>query len=101
MTLAAAALRTTRIRLGTLVLNNDLHHPVTLAQELATLDRLSGGRLEVGLGAGHSFTEYTAMGVGFDPPAVRKERLAEAVGVRSRGPPGGRTGHLQRPPLPA
>ncbi|HXN63078.1 MAG TPA: LLM class flavin-dependent oxidoreductase, partial [Acidimicrobiales bacterium] len=65
LTLAAAALGTTRIRLGTLVLNNDLHHPVTLAQELASLDRLSGGRLEVGLGAGHSFTEYAAMGVPF------------------------------------
>ena len=81
VTLAAAAVGTTRIRLGTLVLNNDLHHPVTLAQELATLDRLSGGRLEVGLGAGHSFTEYAAMGVAFDPPAVRKERLAEATEI--------------------
>jgi probable F420-dependent oxidoreductase len=81
VTLTAAALETTRIRLGTLVLNNDLHHPVTLAQELATLDLLSGGRLEVGLGAGHTFTEYAAMGVAFDPPAVRKERLAEAVEI--------------------
>jgi probable F420-dependent oxidoreductase len=81
VTLTAAAAGTTRIRLGTLVLNNDLHHPVTLAQELATLDRLSGGRLEVGLGAGHSFTEYAAMGVAFDPPAVRKERLAEATEI--------------------
>ena len=63
------------------MLNNDLHHPVTLAQELATLDRLSGGRLEVGLGAGHSFTESAAIGVAFDPPAVRKERLAEATEI--------------------
>ncbi len=81
VTLTAAALGTTGVRLGTLVLNNDLHHPVTLAQELATLDRLSGGRVEVGLGAGHSFTEYAAMGATFDPPAVRKERLAEAVEI--------------------
>ena len=79
--LAAAALRTDRIRLGTLVLNNDLRHPVPLAQELATLDHLSGGRLEVGLGAGHSFTEYAAMGQAFDPPAVRKERLGESVEI--------------------
>ncbi len=79
--LAGAAVTTERIRLGTLVLNNDLHHPVTLAQELATLDQLSGGRLEVGLGAGHSFTEYAAMGQPFDPPAVRKERLAESVEI--------------------
>ena len=62
VSLAAAAARTERIRLGTLVLNNDLHHPVSLAQELATLDNLSGGRLEVGLGAGHSFTEYRGHG---------------------------------------
>lgn len=81
LALAAAAARTTRIRLGTLVLNNDLHHPVTLAQELATLDHVSGGRLEAGLGAGHSFTEYAAMGKAFDPPTVRKERLAESVEI--------------------
>jgi probable F420-dependent oxidoreductase len=79
--LAAAAVSTERIRLGTLVLNNDLHHPVTLAQAVATLDQLSGGRLEVGLGAGHSFTEYAAMGQPFDPPATRKERLAESVEI--------------------
>ena len=54
---------------------------MTLAQELATLDHLSGGRLEVGLGAGHSFTEYAAMGRTFDPPAVRKARLGEAVEI--------------------
>lgn len=81
VSLAAAALRTERIRVGTLVLNNDLRHPVPLAQELATLDHLSGGRLEVGLGAGHSFTEYAAMGQAFDPPAVRKERLGESAEI--------------------
>ncbi|MGH9302024.1 MAG: LLM class flavin-dependent oxidoreductase, partial [Acidimicrobiales bacterium] len=54
--LAAVAAATATIRVCPLVLNNDFHHPVTLAQELATLDRLSGGRLEVGIGAGHSFT---------------------------------------------
>jgi probable F420-dependent oxidoreductase len=79
--LAAAALATSTIRVGTLVLNNDLRHPLTLAQELATIDRLSGGRLEVGIGAGHSFTEYGAAGIDFDPAAVRKERLAEAVEI--------------------
>ncbi len=81
LSLAAAAEATDTIRLGTLVLNNDLHHPVTLAQELSTLDHLSGGRLEVGMGAGHSFTEYATMGTTFDPPAMRKERLAEAVEI--------------------
>lgn len=82
--LAAAAGWTSRIRLCPLVLNNDFHHPALLAQELASLDRLSGGRLEVGIGAGHSFTEYRAAGVGFDPPAVRKARLAESVEVLRR-----------------
>jgi probable F420-dependent oxidoreductase len=79
--LAAAAAVTRRITLGTLVLNNDLRHPVVLAQELATLDRLSDGRVEAGIGAGHSFTEYAAAGIPFDPPAVRKQRLAESVEV--------------------
>jgi probable F420-dependent oxidoreductase len=79
VSLAAAAAATEHIRLGTLVLNNDLRHPAVLAQELATLDHASDGRLEVGIGAGHSFTEYQAAGIPFDPPAVRKERLGEAV----------------------
>jgi alkanesulfonate monooxygenase SsuD/methylene tetrahydromethanopterin reductase-like flavin-dependent oxidoreductase (luciferase family) len=54
------------------VLNNDCHHPVHLARELASIDHLSGGRLEVGIGAGHAFTEYAAVGQTFDPPAARK-----------------------------
>jgi probable F420-dependent oxidoreductase len=81
VSLAAAAGVTERITLGTLVLNNDLRHPVVLAQELATLDRLSDGRVEVGIGAGHSFTEYAAAGLPFDPPSVRKQRLAESVEI--------------------
>jgi probable F420-dependent oxidoreductase len=81
VSLAAAACATDRIRLGTLVLNNDFHHPVALAQEVATLDHLSGGRIELGLGAGHSFTEYAAMGMAFDAPAVRKQRLGESVEI--------------------
>lgn len=79
--LAAVAAGTERITLGTLVLNNDLRHPAVLAQELATLDQTCGGRLEVGIGAGHSFTEYKAAGIPFDPPAVRKERLGESVEI--------------------
>jgi probable F420-dependent oxidoreductase len=79
--LAAAAAATSGIRIGTLVLNNDLRHPVAVAQEAATLDRLSGGRVEIGLGAGHSFTEYATIALPFDPPAVRKARLAEAIEI--------------------
>jgi probable F420-dependent oxidoreductase len=82
--LLAAALATTRLRICPLVLNNDLHHPVTLAPELATLDVLSEGRLEVGLGAGHSFPEYMAIGKQFDPPTVRKARLGESVEIVRR-----------------
>lgn len=81
VSLAAAAAVTTRIRLGTLVLNNDLRHPVVLAQELATLDHACNGRLELGIGAGHSFPEYQASGMRFDSPMVRKARLAESVEV--------------------
>jgi probable F420-dependent oxidoreductase len=79
--LAAAAAVTERIGLGTLVLNNDLRHPLVLAQELVTLDLASEGRLEVGIGAGHSFTEYRAAGIPFDAPTVRKQRLGESVEI--------------------
>ena len=82
--LLAVADATTTIRICPLVLNNDFHHPALLAQEVASIDHLSGGRLELGLGAGHSFTEYTAIGLPFDPPSVRKARLAEAVEVIRR-----------------
>jgi len=82
--LMAVADCTTRLRVCPLVLNNEFHHPVHLARELASLDHLSGGRLEVGLGAGHSFTEFSAIGQRFDPPSVRKARLAESVEIVRR-----------------
>ena len=81
VTLTAAALATTSLRVGTLVLCNDYRHPVVLAKELATLDRISGGRLEVGIGAGWMTTDYEQAGIGKDRPGVRIERLAEAVSV--------------------
>lgn len=79
--LAAAVSWTTRIRLCPLVLNNDLHNPVYLAQELASLDHLSDGRLEVGLGAGHAFPEYDAAGIRFDSAGMRKARLGESIEI--------------------
>jgi probable F420-dependent oxidoreductase len=82
--LLAAADVTTRLRICPLVLNNDFYHPVHLARELASIDHLSGGRLEVGIGAGHAFTEYAAIGQRFDPPAVRKSRMAESVDILQR-----------------
>ena len=58
------------------MLNCCLHHPLMLAREIATLDHLSRGRIEVGLGAGHTPAEFAAAGIPLEPPAVRKGRLA-------------------------
>ena len=74
-TLAAIGAATTRVRLCPLVVNNDFWHPVLLAREVAALDHLTDGRVELGLGAGHSFTEYDAMGLVFD-------LTAQGLGVR-------------------
>jgi probable F420-dependent oxidoreductase len=82
--LAAIAGSTTRIRLCPLVINNDFRHPVHLAREVAALDHITGGRMELGLGAGHAFTEYEALGLPFDAPATRKARLSEGVEVLRR-----------------
>ena len=82
--LAAAAAATTRLRVGTGVLNNDLRHPLLTAREAATLDVLSDGRLELGIGAGHMQSEYAQMGLAFDAGATRVERLAEAVVIVKR-----------------
>jgi probable F420-dependent oxidoreductase len=82
--LHAMAAVTDRIRLCPMVLNNDYWHPVHLAREVAALDRFSDGRFELGIGAGHAFTEYEAIGVPFDPPAARKRRMAEAVELLRR-----------------
>jgi probable F420-dependent oxidoreductase len=77
----SAAAATTRLRVGTNVLNNDLRHPVLVAREAATADLLTDGRLQLGLGAGHMRSEYDEAGLGFDPGGLRVERLAEAVAI--------------------
>jgi probable F420-dependent oxidoreductase len=79
--MATAAAATERLRIGTFVINNDLRHPAVLAQDLASLDVLSGGRLEIGIGAGWNRTEYDAIGLAFDPVRTRVARLSEAVAV--------------------
>jgi probable F420-dependent oxidoreductase len=79
--LATVAAVTTTLRVGTLVLANDYRHPVILAKEIATLDVLSSGRVELGLGAGFSQAEYEQAGLPFDPPGVRVDRLEEALHV--------------------
>src|SRR5579864_5463756 len=82
--LAAAAMVTTRVRLATLVLDNDFRHPALVAKEAATIDVLSGGRMELGLGAGWLESDYTKTGIPFEAPSVRLARLAEAVQVCKR-----------------
>lgn len=79
--LAAAAALTSRIGLGTYVLCNDLRNPVLLAQEAATVDLISGGRFELGLGAGWLGDDYRRTGISFDPGPQRLRRLIEAVDV--------------------
>lgn len=79
--LAAAAMVTEELRLGTLVLSNDFRHPAVMAKEAATVDALSGGRLELGVGAGWASEEYGQIGMSFDPPGVRLDRLFEAVRI--------------------
>ncbi len=77
--LAAVAAVTTRLRIGTMVICNDYRHPVLLAQEAATLDVLSEGRFELGLGAGFSLPEYQAAGIPFERPGLRIARLEESI----------------------
>lgn len=79
--LVAAAAATTRLRVGTNVLNNDLRHPVLVAREAATVDLLTDGRLQLGLGAGYMRSEYEQAGLSYDPGRTRVERLAEAVAI--------------------
>ena len=73
------AAEATNLRIGTLVLNNDLRHPPVLAQELATVDAVTDGRLEIGLGAGWNRPEYEAAGLPFDPPADRLRRMRASL----------------------
>ena len=79
--LAAAAVATERVSVGTSVINMDLHHPAVLAREAATVDILSDGRLELGLGAGWAEYEYDWAGITYDPIGVRISRFAEYVQV--------------------
>lgn len=79
--MAHAAAATSTLRVGSLVLGNDYRHPVVLANEAATIDRLSDGRLELGVGAGWMTADYEQGGFALDPPAVRIARLDESLTV--------------------
>ncbi len=88
--LAHVAAVTDTLRVGPLVLGNDYKHPVVLAREMATLDLLSDGRLELGIGAGWMTVDYEKAGIPLDRPGVRIARLAESIavlkGLFARGP---------------
>jgi len=79
--LAAAAVATTTLRIGTFVLDNDFRHPAIVAADAAMLDLLSDGRFELGLGAGWLRADYDRAGIPFDRGGVRLDRLAEGVRI--------------------
>lgn len=79
--LVAAAEATSRLRVGTFVLDNDFRHPAALAKEAATVDLLSAGRLELGIGAGWNPADYRKTGLPFEAPGVRISRLEEALAI--------------------
>jgi probable F420-dependent oxidoreductase len=79
--LMAAADATTRLRVGSLVFDNDYRHPVVLAKEAATLDLLSDGRFDLGLGAGWMATDYEQAGIPYDSPSTRISRMEEALKI--------------------
>jgi probable F420-dependent oxidoreductase len=79
--LMAVADATTELKVGALVFDNDYKHPVVLAKELATIDVLSGGRLEVGIGAGWMKSDYDQSGIPMDAPGVRVSRMEEGIAV--------------------
>jgi probable F420-dependent oxidoreductase len=79
--LVAAAQATTTLRFGAQILVNDFRHPAVVAKEAATADVMTGGRLELGLGAGSTLGDYELAGLPVDPPRIRVERLAESVSI--------------------
>jgi len=79
--LVAAADATRALRVGTLVLDNDYKHPVVTAKEMASVDLLSDGRLELGVGAGWMASDYEQSGIPMDPAGDRVDRLEEGIAI--------------------
>src|SRR5450631_1248337 len=79
--LTVAAEATTELKVGSLVFGNDYRHPVVLAKEIATLDLLSGGRVEFGLGAGWMTTDYEQSGIAHDTSGTRIGRMEESLTI--------------------
>lgn len=82
--MASAAAVTTKLRIGGFVFANDFRHPLVIAREAATLDLLSDGRLELGLGAGWRTADYRQLGIPYDAPGRRIDRLVEATDLIKR-----------------
>jgi len=82
--MATAAAATTTLNVGSLVLDCDFRHPAVLARELSTIDQLSEGRLEIGLGAGWKRLDYDQSGIPMDPPKVRVDRMIEHTQILKR-----------------
>lgn len=79
--MAAAAVATTTLHVASAVFAPDFRHPAVLAREMASIDRISSGRLEVGIGAGYSVADYATTGLAMDPPGVRVDRMIEYVTI--------------------
>jgi probable F420-dependent oxidoreductase len=79
--MATAAAATSSLRVGCLVFDNDYRHPLVLAKELATMDVLSNGRVEVGIGAGWMAPDYEQAGIPFDAPGTRVSRMIESARI--------------------
>ncbi len=79
--MASAAAVTTELKVGSLVLDCDFRHPAILSRELATIDQIAEGRLEVGIGAGWKRLDYDRSGIPMDPPKVRVDRMIEHLAV--------------------
>ena len=106
LALLSAAEATTRLRVGTQVIANDFRIPVVLAKEIATLDLLTGGRFECGIGVGHPATsptgrsDYAQIGREMDEPGPRVDRLAESLRLIKRFMASERAVRLRRQVLP-
>ena len=94
--LAAAAAVTSRIRIGAFVFANDYRHPLLLAREMATLDQVSGGRLELGIGAGWNTSDYRQLGMPYERAGLRIERMEESLQLMRRLFAGERVSHSGR-----
>jgi probable F420-dependent oxidoreductase len=99
--LLQSAAEATGLRIGTLVLNNDLRHPAVLAQELTTIDAITGGRLEIGLGAGWNRPEYEAAGLPFEGPPARLRRMRASFRMLRQAMRDGRIDHDEDEAYPA